>query len=144
MNVVGICWNGSYFKTGGIPFLFIEIERLLDHIPYKINEGTIITPFHNRETEFTYYVTTEVEKIGELPEGLVGFTIPGKNYVCTTHIGKADEVETTYNHLFKWMDDYGYEQDYKALSLEIYQKDNNKPIDNGELYFDIYIPVKKY
>lgn len=144
LRVVGISWNGSYTETNKIPKLFTKFEQRLEEISFKTEEPVLIAPFHSRETEFTYYVTAPVEKITEIPEGMVGFTIPSKNYVVTTHKGKADEVENTYNLLFTWMKEYGYEQDHQALSLEIYKEEHKEQNASGDLHFEIYLPVMVY
>ncbi|WP_066308497.1 GyrI-like domain-containing protein [Bacillus sp. FJAT-29814] len=142
LKVVGISWNGTYSQMSTIPRMFTELEERLEEIPYKAEEPVLIAPFHSRETEFTYYVTAPVEKIERVPAGMVGFTIPPKNYVFTTYLGKPEEVENTYLQLFKWMQEYGYDHDQNALSLEIYK---DKPHNtNGELHLEIYLPVKVY
>ncbi len=144
LRVVGIAWNGTYSQTKKIPSLFTVMEERLREVQNKTSEPVLIAPFHSRETEFTYFVTAPVEEITEVPEGMVGFTIPRKNYVFTTHKGKAEEVENTYQKIFSWMKDYGYEQDHQALSIEIYKEEYKPEYAEGNLIFDIYLPVRKY
>ncbi|WP_251551825.1 GyrI-like domain-containing protein [Neobacillus muris] len=142
MKVVGISWNGCYSQTKSIPSLFKVMEEREKEIAFRLEEPVLIAPFHSRETEFTYYVTTPVEKLENIPEGMVGFTIPRKNYVHTTHIGKPEDIQSTYLQLITWMNEYGYDQDHQALCLEIYK---NKSQDrDGNLYLEIYLPVKTY
>lgn len=144
MKVVGISWTGSYSQAGAIPKLFVEMENRLQEVPNKTGEPVLIAPFHSRETEFTYYVTAPVEKVEQIPEGMVAFTIPRKNYVVATHIGGPGEVENTYLKMFSWMKEYGYDQDFHALSLEIYKEEHKERNATGDLHFDIYLPVKSY
>ncbi|MFL6558361.1 MAG: GyrI-like domain-containing protein [Bacillus sp. (in: firmicutes)] len=144
MKVVGISWNGNYSQISTLPNLFKEMLNRLEEVSYQTNEPVLIAPFHSRETEFTYYVTTPVEKIEEIPDGMVGFTIPSKNYVFATHIGRIDEVQNTYQRIYSLMKEYGYEQDHNALSIEVYKEEHNHLNANGELHFDIYLPVKIY
>ena len=125
MKVVGISWNGTYSQISALPRLFQEMVNRLEEVSYQTKEPVLIAPFHSRETEFTYYVTTPVEKIDEIPEGMVGFTIPSKNYVFATHKGRQEEVENKYQQIYAWMKEYGYEQDHNALSIEVY-KDEHK------------------
>jgi predicted transcriptional regulator YdeE len=42
------------------------------------------------------------------------------------------------------MKEYGYEQDHNALSIEVYKEEHKHLNANGELQFDIYLPVKTY
>jgi AraC family transcriptional regulator len=144
IKVVGISWNGSYSQMDTIPGLFNELVKRLEEIPNKTEEPVLIAPFHSRETEITYYVTAPVEKLEEIPAGMVGFTIPRKNYVYAKHKGKLEEVEKTYQRIFSWMNEYGYEHDHQALSLEIYKGKHKEQNDSGELQFEIYLPVKTY
>ncbi|MFP5106042.1 GyrI-like domain-containing protein [Neobacillus sp. C211] len=144
MKVVGISWNGTYSQINTLPRLFQEMVNRLEEVSYQTKEPVLIAPFHSRETEFTYYVTTPVEKIDEIPDGMVGFTIPSKNYVFATHKGKQEEVENTYQQIYAWMKEYGYEQDHNALSIEVYKEEHKHLYTSGELHFDIYLPVKTY
>ncbi|MCM3726901.1 GyrI-like domain-containing protein [Neobacillus cucumis] len=144
IKVVGIAWTGTYSEVKTIPNLFNKMEDRLEEVSCLTNEPVVIAPFHSRETEFTYYVTKPVRKIENVPEGMVGFSIPRKNYVCTTHKGSLEEVENTYQQMFNWMKEYGYEQDYHALGLEIFKEEHKQQNMSGDLYFDIYLPVRTY
>jgi AraC family transcriptional regulator len=144
MKVVGISWNGTYSQISSLPSLFNKMLNRLEEVSYQTKEPVLIAPFHSRETEFTYYVTTPVEKIDEIPAGMVGFTIPSKNYVFAAHKGSHEEIENTYQQIYAWMKEYGYEQDHNALCLEVYKEEHKHLNENGDLHFDIYLPVKIY
>lgn len=144
IKVVGISWNGSYSQLDVIPRLFYLMEERLEEVPFQTKEPVLIAPFHSRESEITYYVTTPVEKVKDIPKGMVGFSIPRKYYVSTSHKGSLEEIEHTYRRLHAWMEDYGYEQDHQALSLEIYKEEHKWQNAVGDLHFDIYLPVKTY
>ncbi|MEC1521188.1 GyrI-like domain-containing protein [Neobacillus niacini] len=142
MKVVGISWSGTYSQLNTIPELFDAMKERIDEVPNQTNTSILIAPFHSRETELTYYVTTPVEKLENVPEGMVGFTIPRKNYVCTLHKGSLSEVENTYRETLIWMQEYGYELDDHALSLEVYKQ---KDLANEEeIQIELYLPVKTY
>jgi AraC family transcriptional regulator len=145
LKVVGLSWNGSYSQIKKIPGLFAELQMRFDEICYQAEEPIMIAPFHSRETELTYYVTIPVEKIEFIPEGMVGFTIPAKSYVTATHLGTPSEIDDTYSKMYAWMNEYGYEKDDRALSLEVYDRDFKRlKSAKKQLNFDIYIPVKQY
>jgi predicted transcriptional regulator YdeE len=142
MKVVGISWSGTYSQMNIIPELFDVMKERIDEVPNQTNNSILIAPFHSRETEFTYYVTTLVERLENVPEGMVGFTIPRKNYVCTSHKGSLEEVENTYRKTLVWMQEYGYDLDDRALSLEIFKQ--NAINNDGNIQLDLYLPVKTY
>lgn len=145
MKVVGIAWNGSYSQIKKIPGMFAELQMRYDEILYQTDEPILIAPFHSRETELTYYVTIPVEKIEFIPEDMVGFTIPARNYVTATHVGTPGEIDQTYSKIYTWMKEYGFEKDLRTLSLEVYNRDF-KRLNSAkkQLSFDIYIPIKQY
>lgn len=144
LKVVGIPWTGSFSEAQSIPSLFSKMEDRKEEVSCLTNEPVVIAPFHSRETELTYYVTKPVGEIENVPEGMVGFSIPRKNYVCTTHKGSLNEVADTYRQLITWMNEYGYEQDFQALGLEIFKEEHKQQNSSGDLYFEICLPVKTY
>lgn len=142
LKVVGISWSGTYSQLNNIPELFDVMKERIDEVPNQTKDSVLIAPFHSRETELTYYVTTPVEKLEDVPEGMVGFTIPRKNYVYSSHKGSLDEVENTYREMLVWMQEYGYDLDDHALSLEIFNQTSLK--NDGSLHLELYLPVKTY
>jgi predicted transcriptional regulator YdeE len=142
IKVVGISWNGTYSQLSMFPELFDVMKERMDEVPNQTNDSILIAPFHTRETELTYYVTTPVETLENVPDGMVGFTIPRKNYVCSSHQGSLEEVENTYQQMLVWMQEYGYDLDDHALSLEIIKQQGQN--DDGSIQFDLCLPVKTY
>jgi predicted transcriptional regulator YdeE len=142
LKVVGISWSGTYSQLSNIPELFDVMKERIDEVPNQTKDSVLIAPFHSRETELTYYVTTPVEKLEDVPEGMVGFTIPRKNYVYSSHKGSLEEVENTYREMLVWMQEYGYDLDDHALSLEIFNQTSLK--NDGSLQLELYLPVKTY
>jgi len=142
-KLVGISWSGPYSQIEDIPKLFQEFEARIDEIPKESKESSFICPFHDRKTEFTYYVTIEVERLDFVPPGMVSIELPHQKYIKGIHEGSQNEVQNTYNKLFDWMKQNGYSKDDRSLSIEIYHEEDeemNKSIENRK--FEIYIPVK--
>jgi predicted transcriptional regulator YdeE len=142
IKVIGISGSGTYSQMDNIPELFNEMKGRLEEVPNQTNDAIVIAPFHSRETEFTYYVTTPVEKVENVPDGMVGFTIPRKNYVYSSFNGSLEELESTYRQMLVWMQEYGYELDNHALSLKVFKE--NEFISKGSMHFELYLPVKSY
>lgn len=142
IKVIGISGSGTYSQMDTIPELFNEMKVRLEEVPNQTNDAIIIAPFHSRETEFTYYVTTPVEKVEKVPDGMVGFTIPRKNYVYCSYKGSFKDLENTYRQMLVWMQDYGYDLDDHALSLKVVKE--NEFDSEGSMGFELYLPVKSY
>lgn len=142
LKVVGISRSGTYSQMSNILELIDEMKDRLEEVPNQTNDSILIAPFHRRETEFTYYLTTPVEKVENVPDGMIGFTIPRKNYVCSSHKGRPEELENTYRKMLVWMQEYGYDLDNHALSLKVLKE--NKIDNDVSMHFELYLPVKSY
>lgn len=142
MKVVGISRSGTYSQMTGIPDLFDELKERLEEVPNQTDSSVFIAPFHSRETEFTCYIATTVKNIENVPDGMVGFTIPRKNYVFSSHNGSLEDLETTYKQMLVWMEEYGYDLDDHALSLEVL-REQSRDNEYNRLY-ELYLPVKIY
>lgn len=143
-KLIGISWSGPYSQMQNIPKLFQEFEARLEEIQQKTEETAFICPFHDRKTDFTYYVTIEVESFDPIPPDMVGIELPEQKYIKGIHEGPENEVQNTYYKLFDWMKQNGYSKDYRSLSIEIYHEDDeeiNKSSENRK--FEIYIPVNE-
>jgi AraC family transcriptional regulator len=91
---------------------------------------------------FEYIAAVEVSCLDEIPEGMVGRTIPAQLYAVFTHKGSVDNIPETYQAIYAvWQPKSGYEL-VKAPDFEYYDERFNpdKPV-SSEL--DIYIPVKR-
>lgn len=80
-----ISWFGPYNKMHNILKLFQQFEARVDEIRPKTEEDmAFICPFHDRKTDFTYYVTVEVENFEHVPNGMVGVELPEQfGYPCS-------------------------------------------------------------
>ena len=90
--------------------------------------------------EFFYMAGTEVDRIDNVPTGMIVKTVPAGRYAVFTHKGKLDKLEHTMNYIFgSWLPKSG-EELRDAPDLEIYDHRFKYGSDDSEL--DIYIPVK--
>jgi predicted transcriptional regulator YdeE len=98
-----------------------------------VNPDEYVCPHFASEVLFTYFFCMEVSELEEIPEGMIGFTIPARNYVTTRSDADPYEVLHTY------IKDNGIDHNPKALALEIYQfADPNWP---GKV--DVFVPIKE-
>jgi AraC family transcriptional regulator len=91
---------------------------------------------------FEYIAAVEVSSLDEIPQGMVGRTIPAQHYAVFSHKGSVDNIPQTYQAIYAvWQPKSGYEL-VKAPDFEYYDERFNpdKP-EASEL--DIYIPVKR-
>lgn len=104
-----------------------------NEIQNTINPDRYVCPHYASEVLFTYFYCMEVTKLDEIPEGMIGFSIPAHKYVTTRSNQDPYEVLHTY------LDNDRMENNAKALALEVYYFDN----PNWPTEVDVYIPVKE-
>jgi predicted transcriptional regulator YdeE len=77
-------------------------------------------------------ICMEVEDLSEIPDGMIGFTIPPHRYGRTR--SKGDPYQVIHDHLKA----NNIESDIKALALEFYTYESPVWPDSVE----VYIPLK--
>jgi len=109
---------------------FLERKHEIRHV---VNPDEYVCPHFASEVLFTYFFCMEVNELEDIPEGMIGFTIPERNYVTTRSDADPYEVLHTY------IKDNGIDNNSKALALEVYQfADPEWP---GKV--DVFVPIKE-
>ncbi|WP_281257353.1 GyrI-like domain-containing protein [Bacillus oleivorans] len=125
-----------------IPRLWFRLIERLEEIGDVVNRKRRLGISHNRKTDFTYYVTVEVQKFSNVPNDMVQLTVPVNTYASFYHHGvmERDHIDRTYEYIHQWIDKSNYERDYQSYSLEIYDEhyEPSKPSNR----FEILIPIK--
>lgn len=122
LNLVGIrvrCPGDQYVSE--IPKAFQELERRLDEILHRtISEERIgvFKPGDYSDEEDGYWTCVQVERCGELPDGMVSLTVPKQKYAIKWHYGPNTRIKDTYARLHELLREAGHERDEKAWHLE--------------------------
>lgn len=101
-------------------------------IMHAVNPRQYVCPHFNSETLFTYLYCLEVSKLDDIPEGMLGFTIPAHTYA------KVRTELDPYEVLHSYLKEQGLQNDTKALALEIYNMESPRWPDQ----VDVYVPIK--
>ncbi|QYR21283.1 GyrI-like domain-containing protein [Paenibacillus sp. sptzw28] len=109
-----------------------EFYKRKGEIPNVIHPERYISPSFSSEVLFTYLICMEVEDLSEVPEGMIGFTIPPHRYAKTKSTGDPYQV------IHDYLNTNGLQNDNRALALEIYYFD--KPVWPDEA--EVLIPLK--
>ncbi len=117
-------------------------ESIKSRINHAISYG-ICFPVEgdNNDAAFEYIAAVEVSDFQDIPEEMVGKTIPTRKYAVFIHKGSVNNIPETYQAIYAvWQPKSGYEL-IKAPDFEYYDErfNPNNP-ETSEL--DIYIPVK--
>jgi AraC family transcriptional regulator len=91
--------------------------------------------------EFFYLAGLPVTSLDDLPEGMIGRTVPAATYAVFTHVGRIDRLGETMNYIYgSWLPGSEYERQ-EGPDLELYDKRFAPTSDTSEM--DILIPVRK-
>lgn len=93
--VMGYGWSGSYqaAERGEVQKVWARFLEDIRKISYSTDKPRVICPFHDRETEFTYYIGLEVgdTELSELPPEMTKIHIPAREYATFTHSGPVEK-----------------------------------------------------
>ena len=67
-----------------------------------------------------YWIGIEVSEYEEIPDGMVGLTIPPQRYAMMRHKGSNHSIRGSYEVLHKWIKDCGYTRLKNKSHLERY------------------------
>ncbi|KRE25179.1 GyrI-like domain-containing protein [Paenibacillus sp. Soil522] len=109
-----------------------EFYKRKGEIGSIIHPERYISPSFTSEVLFTYLICMEVEDLSNVPEGMIGFTIPPHRYARIK--SKGDPYQDIHNYL----DSIGQQSDRRALALEIYHFENPTWPDEAE----VLLPLK--
>ncbi|MEL3972696.1 GyrI-like domain-containing protein [Rossellomorea oryzaecorticis] len=142
--LVGMGWTGPYGRGSEIPELFARFAEMIPTIRHLSNGSSIIAPFHDRATDFTYYCTVEVERVENIHPDLIELSLPAGEYAHSLYEGSSSELEEAYFSIFNWIKENGYEKDYSRLSIEKYlEQDREINLTEDKRKLELYVPVKK-
>jgi predicted transcriptional regulator YdeE len=133
INLVGLCIT-SPFK-GHLPErvedMKQEFRRRKDEIRNVIHPERYISPSFSSEVLFTYLICMEVANLSDVPEGMLGFTIPPHRYA------KLKSKGDPYQDIHDYLKANNKQSNKRALSLEIYHFENPAWPDEAEVFIPI-------
>ncbi|WP_197259463.1 GyrI-like domain-containing protein [Paenibacillus dendritiformis] len=144
-KIAGMGWTGPFSAAHAIPGLWREFAERVQEIENRIHPRQFVAASHDRPTDFTYYIGVEVSDQGQLPDGMIGLTIPTQRYARFTFTGPMTQVSDFYMRCFDWIRKEGYEKNVAVLGLEIYDQRYHPAIADPEREtneFEIYIPLQ--
>ncbi|RAV22875.1 GyrI-like domain-containing protein [Paenibacillus contaminans] len=110
-----------------------EFYERKEEIRNKVHPERYISPCFSSEVLFTYLICMEVSDLSEVPEGMIGFTVPPHRYATTKCQGDPYQV------IHDYLGSIGLQSDKRALALEIYSLANPVWPDETE----VLLPLKK-
>ncbi|TVX96258.1 GyrI-like domain-containing protein [Cohnella terricola] len=109
--------------------LFLERKNEIKGI---INEQEYVCPHFANDILFTYIYCMEVEGIGDVPKGMIGFEVPRQRYI---KVRSSDQDPYAISQ--EYLKEKGIENNIKSLALEVFRFGEEQHFNNA----DIYIPI---
>lgn len=120
-------WSNEFIpRIGEIP------NRVGDHLC-----GLMYTDPTLPEGTHPYIAGAEVTEVGELPDGMVSYTVPALRYAVYTHVGKAETISRGWETGWREFCELGYE--CGEVFFEWYPPDYN---DSDASVTDLYFAIK--
>lgn len=145
-QAVGLKWEGTFAEAGagGIRAVHKELQERLAEIPHALHKETMLgLSYHANPNAdgFIHYAVVEVERVVDIPEGMVVISVPELTY-ATCHHAKQHNIEQSYNNIYNWIREQGYKDAAPEglTHFEKYPMNQDPYAENPE--FVIMIPVE--
>lgn len=111
-----------------------EFMRRRHEIKHAINMEQYVCPHFSNDILFTYVYSMEVSEISDIPEGMLGFTVPKQTYVKIT---STDENPYEISH--RYFREHGLANNTRSLALEVFQFSKRQHFNDAEIYIPILL-----
>ena len=124
----------SNLQTGKIPALWQKFFQIEAIIPNRKTTNTILGTYTSYESdykgEYSLIVSSEVSSLDEVPEEMVGATIPSARYLVFTAEGEVPAaLIRAWEYIWKYFSDNPpYERAY-TTDFELHDKRNQSKVD---------------
>jgi effector-binding domain-containing protein len=143
MKMVGFPVNvsfkdGDFSKIGETKQLFMERK---DEIQHVVDPETYWAPWYNCEVMFTYFFCHQVSELMDIPEGMMGFTIPESTYATVYYDGPHPWNPDPYDllALFRQANNFTTKENGMVLEKYRFEKDCT-PMERITL--DVFGPIQ--
>ena len=90
--------------------------------------------------EMIYVAACPVANFDDIPEGMVGKTVPGGKYAVFTHVGSLENLNETYDYIYGEWAKKGEEKMRHAPEFELY--DDRFKYGQADSEMDIYVAIE--
>lgn len=143
--LIGMRYSGEDMQQG-IPALWVKFSQRMGEIPGVIDSvsayGVSVMPEEATGPEdFEYTAAMKVSSLDEIPEGMVGVTIPTGRYAIFTHEGSMEKLQQTYGFIYGVWAKSGDYTIRDAPEFEVYGPEFNAQ-GGDDSKFKIYVPIE--
>jgi len=128
--------DGDFAKIGQTKALFLKRK---DEIKHAVHTEYYWAPWYSCDVMFTYFYCLQVSELSDIPEGMMGFTIPAEEYVRVAYDGPKPMDPDPYGMLAEHRRRNGLSEKENALIIEKYPFD--KDCFEDRLTVEVFGPV---
>ncbi|MCQ6562985.1 GyrI-like domain-containing protein [Paenibacillus mendelii] len=114
--------DGDYSKIGKTKELFLERKGEIKH---PVNPELYWAPWYSCEVMFTYFYCLEVSELAEIPDGMMGFTVPKGKYTKVSYEGPHPGGTDPYAVLAAYRQEHQMSHKEDGMVLEKYPFDQD-------------------
>ncbi|MCM3626045.1 GyrI-like domain-containing protein [Paenibacillus glycanilyticus] len=103
-----------------------------EEITDMVDRDCYVCPHFANDYLFTYIYCMEVFRIGDVPQGMIGFSLPSQRYAKAR---SADQ--DPYARIKATLEAMNLENNTRSLALEIFRFGEEQHVNNA----DVYIPI---
>jgi AraC family transcriptional regulator len=140
-QVVGMKYRGKN-ENQEIPQLWQDYGARWKEIQHVVNPEVaygVMNNYDESSGEFDYVAAMEVERLEDIPEGMVGWKVSEQTYAvfpCT-----LPKIKEAYDYaLHKWLPESAYLH-AGSVEFELYDEEFNPQDPDSEFYY--YMPIKE-
>ncbi|MFD2044689.1 GyrI-like domain-containing protein [Ornithinibacillus salinisoli] len=126
MHVVGVevkaPFTAVYMSDTIKPRLWEEISKRSHEIKHQRKQASFIGVALSKNRIYHYIAGIEVTKPVQIPERMVGITLPAREYASYTHEGGGtrENTDQTYFYVLDKLRSQGLDHDPDAYSMEVH------------------------
>jgi AraC family transcriptional regulator len=144
-RVVGMAGQFTPATTSRVPVLWESfVAAPIASVPHRRGHHTLgvcaaADATAAEPASFTYVAAVEVERIDDVPSGLIALTIPECTYAVFTHSGHISRLPDTVKQVFgEWLPSSPYAH-VPTPDFELYDERWDPTTGEGDI--DIYVPI---
>lgn len=108
-----------------------------EEVQHAQNIDKVICPYMCNGILATYLTCLEVDQLGQIPAGMIGFKIPETEYAVVSCSNKT--IGEGYDRIFSWIQENGFISNNHAFSIEVFYYEENVEEKRAE----ILIPIQQ-
>ncbi|MBS4200033.1 effector binding domain-containing protein [Bacillus sp. FJAT-49732] len=146
-HAIGLKWEGTFAEAGAgaIREIQTELKERLKEIPHIINPDIMLGLSYHATPGgdgFTHYAAIEVEKVDNIPSGMVSIFVPTLTYATCEH-HKDQSIERSYDNIYDWIRSEGLNENNVDHLTHFEKYPMNQDPYSTDPEFTIMIPVTR-